>query len=219
MEAFSQNIKNNIRNLPQCTPLQEAAIQPQTFNPMEAECRPSFFTEQVLAQMDTEIERGLEAELMQNDVMQEGKLKSRNLINIDEKEVELIQKSYKHFANAPLYFVIALLVISLIIFLLVPQLKNKLLTLGAFWSFSGLIALISVPIARTLTPTFLQKILESSDFESPQLLLEVINKPLTLAINAITTHLLLFGGIILILGIALLVGGFVVKSSEKQTTT
>lgn len=214
--AISQSFKSRIRNLPQCTPAQEAAIQPSTFDPMEAGCRPSFFSDQALNQMEAQMEIELEKELTQNELLQEGTVSSKDLINISEKEVETIQSGYKHFARVPLYFVILLLTISLIIFLLVPKLRNKLLTLGSIWVIPSLVALVMVPVARTLVPNLYQRGLEASDFENPRILIEVVDKPLKLALNTITARLLIFSGVLLLLGIALLVGGFISKTSEKN---
>ncbi len=167
-------------------------------------------------QMGSQMSREIETEIEKNELLKQDKIKSAELIKINPQETEKIQTAYQHIEKLPLYSLALFLSISLILFFLVPKLSNKFFVLGLVWLVPSLILAISTPIIKNIVPTFLSSKLQTAKVSNPQLILEIINKPINLALKDITSKILIYGIILIISGGILLVASYKTKPAPQN---
>jgi len=155
--------------------------------------------------------RQLRMELEKNELLSQDTIQSAKLIKIDQKEVNKIQTVYKHIKKLPLYAVGLFTLISLILFLIIPKMKSKLRVLGLTWAVPSLILTALAPFGKNfIRPLYISKIQEAK-INNPDLILELVNKPINLAIGAITSKILIYGIILIILGAILFISSYKIK--------
>ena len=94
--------------------------------------------------------------------------------------------------------------------------KNKLKTIGFIWIISNLILLGLQMFVRTqLFNLLAQEFKKQAEFKNPEILLQIVNKPINLALQSISNQVIIYSLIMLILGIFMIILGSKAKSSEN----
>ncbi len=213
---LNTQIQNTIEELPVCSPMQEAQIINNKVNPVEIGCWPSSIDKSKANQMGAQMGKQIEGQLNNNEMLKDGSFKSKDFIKIKRTEAAKIQQAYLHFKKVPLYILSLIFVLSLIIFVIVPNMTNKLKTIGFIWIISNLILLgLQMFIRTQLFNLLAQEFKKQAEFKSPERLLQLVNKPINLALQSISNQVIIYSLIMLILGIVMIILGSKTKSSQN----
>ncbi len=168
-------------------------------------------------QMGPGMTQQLEKEIEKNELLSQGTIDSTKLIKIDQTEVDKIQTAYGHLQKLPLYAVAAFLLISLLLFLTVPQMPSKVRVIGLVWALAGFIMAAASPFAQNiLQPIYVSQI-QKARINNPDLILELMTQPVNLAIEDIASRILIYGVTLTVLGIILIITSC--KLSKKKKTS
>ncbi len=158
----------------------------------------------------------LRAQLEQNELLSQDRIQSTEFIKIKPEEVEKIQTVYGHVQRGIFYVVGIFILISLILFVLVPKLTNKLFVTGLVWAVPSLVFLAGQPMIKNLIKNFYTSKLRESAAGNSGLILEIINKPINLAINDLSSKILIYGGILIAVGAGLLFASYKTKPASEE---
>jgi hypothetical protein len=209
---FSERMKE----LPDCTSQQEQNLSQEEFNPFETECNPSFFTEDALAQLDDQMREEMGKKLEENEMVKEGVLYSEDLIEMKSEEVENIQMLYSHAKRFPLYTLGIVFLISLVVFLLVPGISNKLVVLGPVWILPSVSMLLGLSTAKKQFYNVYRAEIQNIDIEAQDKIIGVINGFVDVAVSDIVNRIRQYSVIVFVIGFIALVGGILLKIGKKD---
>ncbi len=170
-------------------------------------------------QMGPGMSQQLRNELEKNELLSQDVINSAEFIKIDNKEVNKIQTVYAHLQKLPLYAIGLFLLISLILFLIVPQLHTKLRVLGFVWALPSLmLALTTLSAKNIIEPLYISQI-QKAEVDKSDLILELVSQPVNLAIQDISSKALVYGIILTILGIILIAASYKLSPKKENLPT
>ena len=214
-KEVSTHLGNRVKDLPDCTQMQEGKIKEEEFKLMDAECRPSFVTDETLEDMEEEMEKEFRNQLNKNDGFENGILKSEEFIKLKEEEVEKIQNLYAHLRKGYLYVLALFTVFSLLLFLVAPKLSYKFLVLGLEWIISSILVVIGTIFLKNNYLSLIQENLK--DVEQKNVILDLAQKPIDVLLNDILSQMRLYSFVLLFLGLIFLgIFAFMKLRSKKM---
>jgi hypothetical protein len=208
----SDYFKEIINSLPECSQEQEMQMAETGFEPLEAECRPSYMTDEELSKIDDKLYEGLE----ENEAFEEGTIKSENFFELDSEATDTARKVYGIVDKLPFYVFIAIIGLTLILVFLIPGMPSKFLMIGIVWTLSSALLLFGLPFGKDKFYEFFDEQLEKIDSENAQVLIDTINGPVEVAVIDVQGEIGKFVIIFLVLGIVLVIGGIILKFSRRK---
>ncbi len=174
-------------------------------------------SQQAPAQMRSQINQQIRNQIEQNEILKKDTINSPDLIRINKEDVEKVQTVYGHIERAPLYALGLFLFISLLLFLLVTKLPKKLFIVGLVWTATSLILVVSQPVLKRFLRNLYTAKIKSAEIANANLVLEIVNQPINLAINDLSSKILIYGGVLITAGLVLLFTSYKIKpASEKE---
>ncbi len=171
-------------------------------------------TSQLNNQRSPEMAQQLKHELEKNELLNQDRIYSAEFIKINSKEANKIQTVYRHLQSLPLYVIAAFLLISLILFLIVPHKKIRLL--GFVCALPSLILIAVAPFAQSIIQTLYVTKVQEAAVNNSALILKIINKPINLAIGDLTSKIIIYGITLTILSALLIFTSFKTKTHKHK---
>ncbi|MFB6212333.1 MAG: hypothetical protein ABEI53_00735 [Candidatus Magasanikbacteria bacterium] len=183
-KELTKFIDNKIKTIPQCGPRQKSGCLPASLNRK--------IMEKILKQR---LEQGL---------IPKGKvIITEKDVNIEPKKLEKAQWFFSLTKKLPWLFFLGLLGLSILIALFIPNKNKKLKVPGYLWILSGL---SSIGVS-SFGENYLSK--KISNFASQKIpanekeIIELLEAPLKLALNDVTTYLIYIGIFLILAGMIL----------------
>lgn len=207
-EEINQNAKEELstlfvekaQNLEECSSSNQATIE--EFNILESNCLPSSISA-------SQIESQIENEINEIPFFQDGQINSKEL-GIEIQQGESMRRLFKYLKGAPLLFLLLVLILSFIILLLTPDLKNKLKTIGYLWGIGGFSLIVVSLLFKTSFSSFIFDIV-INQLPQKEDVITLIKPPIEVAYNSILSQVLVLGSSILAVGVIVVLASMLVK--------
>lgn len=216
---FSTIAKDELAALPTCTNEQMQQQSGEEVNPFEADCLPPDFdindTSEIEAQITKELEK---QEVFKNDTLSFEQLKSddENVQKAYEQVSSLVNRFYSLFSKLQMIVIIVVLVLSAILFLVVPKLSNKFLLLGIVWSIASASLIFSNLYINSNIGKLTSKLTKDVPNEQTQIVENIVRPPLELALTDVFSNARQLAIIMIVLGLIFVFGGIVLKFSKRK---
>ncbi|MFC1780219.1 hypothetical protein ACFLY9_00790 [Patescibacteria group bacterium] len=201
--------ENSLGNLPECTESEMQEMLEQEISPIQLSCLPPDYN-------TDELREQLEEEINKFELLEQGKIDSKEFFNIDPEITDKIQTGYSLFEQLPVYVMVGILVLTLVIFILIPGLAGSFITTGIIWVLSSSLLLIGNVVGKSQIDNLFQQQMENIPGEEIDTFITDIKKPFDLLVNDVLAQTRQFAIIIVVLGLVLLIGGFILKFSKKR---
>lgn len=203
--AFGEVIKNKLQELPTC----EAGQVSEGFDPLvQAECIPAGFN------IDAEIETIVGDMLSDESFIPEGEFSTTGW-NYDVAMTSRIQQVYTVAQNLGLIILAVIVVISLVIFVVVPGFKNGFLYVGILWFLSSIVLLFGGFYARDNYDVFFDNLTQRINLEQADFVISLIRTPVQSIFLDVIGYASKLAIVLIVLGMIFIFGGVILKLSKR----
>lgn len=203
-----------IKDLPECSDSETQAILESTTNydPLNATCVPPAYN----VYGEDEVKEKMREELDKSEIFKEDTVSSGEFFKVDSQITKNAQKIYSVVKNLYRIITVVILVLSVILFILVPRLFRSFLVTGSVWVLGSLGLLAEFTILRgRLDSLFLSRI-SSVSTEQLERSKSLISPIIEIIIATISSDIRQYTFIWLVLGVILVIGGIILRFSKRR---
>jgi len=204
VDEFAQITKDNLQELPTCT-----EGDTTEFNPFSATCIPSGFDLQ-------ELEKQIDEQLASGKFFEETEVSSDQFLKIDETVTKNAQRIYSVVKNLHKVVLGVIVVLSLVLFLLLPGISNKFFVIGVNWTVSGSALMFANLLANSKFESFYSDRLSGVSVEQREIVDKIIKAVIDVSSTSIWRESRQYAVVIIVLGVVFIIGGLIMKFSKGR---
>lgn len=213
VSSISDKIQDRVNLLPVCTEEEmESFTSGEEYNILNAVCLHPDYNISELDVLDEKILESFE----EQEFFKKDAIYSEDFVDSNDDINQNVRSFYKLAQNIHLYVIGVILVLTFILFLLVPGMSYKFIWIGMVWVLSG----VSLVFSNYYTKVGFEKIKEFVLNKLSQDVMEIESIALDNSLKSgalfIWKEISQYSLIILVIGIILLIGGVILKFSKKR---
>lgn len=209
ISAFSDLVKLHLQNLPICKDTNQ--YNQTNFDPFKAECLPASYS---IDEIDKELEKNLPSDMFGKEKITSEELFKQN--KIPESLTQKLQQFFGYFEKLQMFVVILILILTLVIFILVPGFKNGFLFTGLVWVISSSALLFGGYYSKNNFDSFFESQMGKINSMQVELVSDLVKEPVKLAYFDTLTESSKLGMVVVVLGMILAFGGIILKLSRRR---
>lgn len=198
--------------LPTCSESQMEQYSEENLNPIEANCLPVGFD-----MSEEDFENKIREELNKQDVFQKDVISSNDMFNITEQASKTIQLGYDVFKKMQLIVIISVLLVTLLLFVLIPGLAGKFLMTGSIWVVSGALLMFANLYSNAQLKDLFDKRVQDLPSDQVELINQVFDATQKYALNDFWKDVRQLALVVIVIGVVLMIGGIILLFTKKRT--
>lgn len=201
-------LKAKLADIPACG----AGVVPNPgdqFNPFEAECLPQD------VDYEQEVDKAIDSMIADENFLADAQYDSKE-INISSEVTNRVQQAYEVSENIALVFLIAVFVITLVLFIIVPGFKNGFIVSGFVLLMGGSLVIIETYFYNNKFEQFYDDKISTMSEQAREIFTDLIESPIKLVVSDVFAASSRLAIVFVVLGGILIFGGILLKLSKRR---